>query len=218
MSVKEQIEAVNKSLGEMLKPEQIQLVMGFIGGLVEGGVASGAPKPGDRAPDFTLPNAAGEQVSLHDVLARGPAVVAFYRGIWCPYCNVALRSLQEALPEIKALGADLVMISPQTPDSSLTTKEKFELKFEVLSDAGNKVAKDYGLVFTITGEVQTLYHDLDIPLPRFNGDESWELPTPGTFVLDRDGRITWSFVDANYVNRAEPADILEALRTMAKAA
>jgi peroxiredoxin len=123
-----------------------------------------------------------------------------------------LQAYQESLPEIQALGASLVAVSPQTPDSSLSTAEKDELKFEVLSDVGNQVARSYGLVFRVGDVVQAAMKGLGIDLARYNGDESWELPVPGTFVIAKDGSIRLAYVDADYTRRLEPSEILAALR------
>jgi peroxiredoxin len=123
-----------------------------------------------------------------------------------------LQAYQESLPEIQALGASLVAVSPQTPDSSLSTAEKDELKFEVLSDVGNQVARRYGLVFRVADAVQAAMKGLGIDLAQHNGDESWELPVPGTFVIAKDGSIRLAYVDADYTRRLEPSEILAALR------
>ena len=139
-------------------------------------------------------------------------VINFYRGGWCPYCNVELREFQKVLPEIKELGATLIAISPELPDNSLSTKEKNELDFEVLSDQGNKVAKDFGLVFEMADELKKVYDKFGLDIPKFNGDDSWEIPMPATYVIDSDGTVKFSFVDADYTVRAEPSDVIEALK------
>ena len=123
-----------------------------------------------------------------------------------------MQAYQESLPEIQALGASLIAVSPQTPDSSLSTAQKHELKFEVLSDVGNQVACRYGLVFRVGDAVQSVMKGFGIDLAKYNGDESWELPVPGTFVIARDGSIRLAFVDADYTRRLEPSEILTALR------
>lgn len=149
MSLHEELENVSRMIAEQAPPEMIEQFMNFIKGMAENGVTANAPQPGDKAPDFALPNAVGDTVVLDDLLSRGPAVVTFYRGRWCVYCNTALRALQRSLPEFEELGASLCAISPQTPDESLTMKEKAELEFEVLSDSGNAVAHQFGLAFEV---------------------------------------------------------------------
>ena len=122
--------------------------------------------------------------------------------------------MQRALPEIEALGAKLVTVSPQLPDNSLNTAEKLELTFEVLSDVGNKVAREFGLVFTLPEEMRSIYQDFGIDLPAANGDESFELPMPATYVIDRSGIIRLAFVDIDYTKRLDPEDIIAALKNL----
>jgi peroxiredoxin len=171
-----------------------------------------APAAGDTAPGFTLPDARGGEVALATLLERGPVVLTFYRGGWCPYCNIALRAYERALPELRERGAELVAVSPQLPDASLSTAERNALSFPVLSDVGNLVAREYGLVFTVPDEVITYYrehrkHDLTAA----NGPGDWELPVPATFVIAPDGTVVLADVDPDYTRRLEPAAILEAL-------
>ncbi|MEO0770251.1 MAG: peroxiredoxin-like family protein [Cyanobacteria bacterium J06649_4] len=171
-------------------------------------------KVGDLAPDFTLPNASGQTVTLAEALREGPVVLNFYRGGWCPYCNLELRAYQQALPQIKAAGASLLAISPQAPDASLTTAEKNALEFEVLSDHGSDVAESYGLAFTLPDELQKLYTELDHVLPEVNGTPDWQLPIPATFVIDQEQRIVLAYADADYRNRLEPAEAIAALQKL----
>jgi len=166
---------------------------------------------GDRAPDFELPNAAGGVVKLSELLKSGAVILNFYRGGWCPYCNLELRALQQALPEFQRYNASLVAISPETPDNSLSTQEKNELAFPVLSDVGNVVAKDYGLVFVLDPALQELYTTFGLDIPGHNGDESFELPMPATYVVDPTGVIIYAFAEEDYLQRAEPSDILAAI-------
>lgn len=180
--------------------------------LVQSGLAEQSLKVGDQAPAFVLPNAVGKPVASADLLKKGPLVISFYRGAWCPYCNLELHALQDALPQIKALGAELVAISPNTPDKSLTSIEKHALIYEVLTDAHNHVARQYGLVFTLSEHVRPLYQQMGFDIPVYNGDESWELPFPATYVVDQNGRIVFHFVTADYTKRAEPTDVIAALQ------
>jgi peroxiredoxin len=180
--------------------------------LVLAGASEQALKEGEAAPDFTLPDAAGNAVTLSELLKQGPVVVTFYRGTWCPYCNLALRAYQQALPQLQALGASLVAISPQTPDNSLTMQEKNELTFAVLSDVGNQVARKFRLVFSLDEAVRTTYQQIGANLPAFNGDESWELPMPGTFLIDQSRIVRLAFVDPNYTHRLDPSLIIARLQ------
>ncbi|MDJ0703536.1 MAG: peroxiredoxin-like family protein [Leptolyngbyaceae cyanobacterium MO_188.B28] len=197
------------------RPPEIKQVMGkATEDLVKSGITDQSLNTGDTAPNFSLPNATGQTVAISDLLANGPVVISFYRGQWCPYCNLELRALQEALPEIQSLGAKLAAISPQTPDNSLSTTEKNELTFEVLSDVGNQVARQFGLVFSLPEELRPIYQGFGIDLPAHNGDKTFELPIPATYVIKSDGAIAHAFVDPDYTKRMDPADIVAALRSL----
>jgi peroxiredoxin len=173
-----------------------------------------AIRTGGQAPDFTLPDPRGRQVSLGTLLEAGPAVVTFYRGGWCPYCNMQLRAYQAILAEITALGAQLVAISPQLPDGSLSIAEANELTFAVLSDVGNRVARSFGLVWSLPEELRTALRSNNKALPGINGDDSWELPVPATYVVGRDGRVALVAIDVDYRNRLEPNAIVTALQLL----
>lgn len=170
---------------------------------------------GDGAPQFALPNARGRLVDLAELLAAGPVVLTFYRGAWCPFCNTQLRGLQQALPEIESLGAALVAVSPQLPDGSLELIEEHELTFEVLSDAKSRIASDYGIVFALAAADRELLLEVGNDLATTNADEAWVLPAPATFVIAGSGTIQYVRVDPDYTNRVEPAEIIDALRTIA---
>lgn len=170
-----------------------------------------AARTNDPAPDFTLPNALGKPVSLSGLLQLGPVIVTFYRGAWCPYCNIQLRAYQAALPEFTALGARLVAISPQLPDGSLSTVQTNALSFDVLSDVGNKVAARFGLVYSLPEELRAALRANNKALPGINGDDSWELPVPATYVIGHDGRIVLASIDVDYRNRLDPEAIVAAL-------
>jgi peroxiredoxin len=167
---------------------------------------------GDRAPAFRLPDARGVEVALEDLLEDGPVVLVFYRGAWCPYCNLQLAAFQRALADIRATGATLVAVSPQTPDQSLTLAEQKELEFPVLSDAGNAVASKYGLVYTQSEAVTSTSRRLGIELADFNRDDSNTLPAASTFVIGEDGLIRFASVSGDYRWRVGPEEVLAALR------
>ena len=179
--------------------------------VVESGVVQQAKQLGDRAPDFELTNAAGQPVRLSDYLQRGPVVLTWYRGGWCPYCNLTLNALQAALPDIKAQGANLLALTPELPDQSMSTAEKHALDFEVLSDIGSDVAREYGIVYKLTDDVAATYEE-NFGLSATNGDDSNELPLAATYIISPEGEITYAFLDADYRNRAEPSDIVAALK------
>ncbi|MBG0857814.1 AhpC/TSA family protein [Streptomyces spinoverrucosus] len=193
-------------------PAEIREIMRRAGQeLAESGQLDRALGVGDRAPRFSLPSATGETVSLDGLLADGPVVLTFYRGAWCPYCNLALRSLQQHHDAITTRGARLVAVSPQIPDESLSLAEKHQLAFDVLSDIGSDTAKQYGLAFDLPDDLAAVYDKLGFDLQRVNAGHPRTLPLPATYVIDRVGAIRWVFVDTDYTRRAEPADLLAAL-------
>jgi len=168
---------------------------------------------GDRAADFGPPNAYGRRIRLADQLERGPVVLTFYRGAWCPYCNLQLRGLQQALPEIEALGASLLAVSPQLPDGSRALIDEDALTFEVLSDLNSTVAAAYGITFTLSPADQALFIEVGNDLRKANADSRWVLPAPATFVIATDGTIHHARVDPDYTKRITAGEILSVLRT-----
>lgn len=182
-------------------------------------LAEQMPNPGlnvgERAPDFTLPNAFGKPVSLSSQLANGPVVLSFYRGAWCPYCNLELKSLHGALPHFERLGATLIAVTPQQPDKSLEQVKKDNYPFEILSDLDSTVMRDYRLYFTVPDELSDLYRKrFGLDLAAYNGPGRYELPVPGTFVIDRSGIVRAAFADTDYKKRMEPADIIFSLQSI----
>jgi peroxiredoxin len=176
-------------------------------------LADRALPSGAVAPDFILPDAQGKPVRLQSLLRDGPVVVVFYRGGWCPYCNLHLRGFQRRLPEFEALGAQVVAISPQLPDNSLSTQEKDELKYPVLSDVGNKIAHKFGVAFRLGDPLVKLYESFGHPLLEANGKEGEaELPVPATFVIDTDGVVRRSHVDVDYTRRLDPDEVIETIK------
>lgn len=214
MSLHDEIQTLMGELGTKVPAEMMEKVGAFIGRMAEDGVAKSARKVGDTAPPFALKNASGHPVALADLLAKGPAVVTFYRGEWCPFCDLQLRAYQKTLPQLVASGATLVAISPQSPEKSRSTAESRGLGFDVLSDPGNAVAKAFGLTFSMNGAEQELHKAFGADLPTINGASEWDLPVPATYVIDRGGRIAWAHVDSNYTNRAEPADVIRAVSAL----
>ena len=177
-------------------------------------LSSNALQKGDILPDFQLPNIAGDTVSLADY-NEDFLVLSFYRGGWCPYCNMELRALQAILSQLKANNTALIAISPETPDHSLTTSEKNELSFEVLSDINNGYAKSLGLVFQMPEDLREVYHTFGIQVDKHNGNGDYELPMPATYVINKNREIIHSFVPEDYTERLDPETILAALERTA---
>ncbi|SDV50266.1 peroxiredoxin-like family protein [Chitinasiproducens palmae] len=186
--------------------------------LIASGVAQHARKAGDRAPAFTLDAPDGTQVSSADLLRRGPLVTTFYRGVWCPYCNMELQALQDVLPDIEAAGASLVAISPQLPVNSRKSVRQNALTFPILSDPHNDVGAAFGLRFALPDYLIALYKSLRNDLPAFNGDPSWTLPMPARYVIAPDGTIVYAEVNPDYTHRPEPSEMLPAIRKAAAGA
>lgn len=178
------------------------------------GIVNNSLKVGDKAPDFELPGATGEPVKLSSLLAKGPVVINFYRGQWCPYCNLELRAFQQLLPEFQQENAQVIAISPELPDNSLSVTEKHDLAFPVLSDVGNTVARSYGLIFALAESLRPLYKGFGIDIPASNGDDTYELPVPATYVIDESGTVRYAYANADYTLRAEPAEVLAAVRAL----
>ena len=182
--------------------------------LIASGAAARALKAGDMAPPFVLKDPGGKSVSASELLAQGPLVVSFYRGVWCPYCNMELQALQEALPAFRELGANLVAISPQNAVNSRKSVRNNGLEFPILSDPGNETAAAFGLRYALPGYLIELYKSLKNDLPTFNSDMSWTLPMPGRFAIGQDRVIRYAEVNPDYTHRPEPADMLPAVRSL----
>lgn len=215
MNLQTEISQMKKQAAARIGPEKLKIMAAATRKLIESGLAERALKEGQRAPDFVLPNAVGTTLTLEGLLEKGPLVLNFYRGGWCPYCNMELEALYGLLPEIAARGGQLVAVSPQTPDHSLTDAQKFALEFEVLSDTANQAARAFGLVFTVPEELRPIYAGFGIDLPKYNGDDSFELPMPATYVIGTGGVIEHAFVNADYSIRMEPAEVVAVLSRIA---
>ncbi|RXJ78174.1 alkyl hydroperoxide reductase [Arcobacter sp. F155] len=195
-------------------PEDIQKIMlDATEELKRLSLSKDALKVSDKAINFELPNAVNKHVSLKKALENNEFVVInFYRGQWCPYCNLELKALQTINEELAKLNTKIIAISPQTPDSSLSTKEKNELAFEVLSDKENKVAKEYGLVFSLAEELRPIYKSFGIDIESSNKEDSYELPMPATYIINKNQEIIYSFIDEDYTKRSEPQTILDIIQ------
>ncbi len=182
--------------------------------LVASQVAERAIQAGDHAPDFELPKIGGLSVRLSERLKTGPVVLNFYRGGWCPYCNLELHALQQHADAIQSRHTCLLAISPELPDRGAQTQAKHQLSFPVLSDVGNHVARSYGLVFSLSEDLRPVYADFGFDIPVINGDDSFDLPIPATYIIGRDGMVAHAFVNADYTQRMEPEEIVHALEKL----
>ena len=214
MSYSEQYQQIVQEFMAGLPDEAQAIVMKNFEEIMSSDFGDNALNEGATASDFTLPNLKGEATQLSTLLDEGPVVINFYRGGWCPFCNLEFKSLHDVLQQIRQHDATLVGISPELPDNSMNTAEKHNLQFEVLSDVGNKVADQYGLVMKVPEVIRPLYLEWGLDLPTVNGEESWELPIPATYVINTDGKVVRAYVNKNYTERMEPDDIIKALETL----
>lgn len=170
---------------------------------------SKAIQVGDKLPAFKLKDATGKEVDSAELIKNGPILINFYRGNWCPFCNIALKGYQDKLEEIKAKGATFVAITPELPDESLNTVEKNELKFTVLSDVGNVFAKELGILYEQPEAMKGVFGAIGVDFKVRNGDDSYVVPVPATILVDTTGTVRNTFIDPNYVHRLEPATAVE---------
>jgi len=211
-SLQAEIDAQKAKSRANAAPEKMKAYAEGIDAVAESGIVQKALAKGGMAPDFTLMDAKGEEVTLSKELEKGPVVLTWYRGGWCPYCNIQLAAYQRILPQIEELGGQLIAVSPELPDKSLSTTEKNGLRFRVLSDQNLEVARDYALVFELTPEVAEIYGNF-FSMKKYNGADAKdnELPLAATYVIGQDGTVAYAFAEADYTLRAEPAEILAAL-------
>nr|WP_294786048.1 peroxiredoxin-like family protein [uncultured Flavobacterium sp.] len=204
-----QIETLNLELSKQLPQEIVNVFQKSIEDLKLRNIEKKSLNSGDKIPDFSLPNASNKIITSKDILKNGKMIIAFYRGSWCPYCNLELRALQENLSKITAQKTTLVAISPQSPDNSLTLIEKHNLQFEVLTDAQNTYAKQLGISFQLQDFVLPHYQTLGINLSEFNQDQENTLPIPAVFVVNESGIIVYKFLDVNYMNRVDIDELID---------
>ena len=215
MTLAEEIRKMQEEMLPNVPAETLNTMMETTRRLVESGIAEQALHSGSVAPDFELPDPAGNRFHLAEALGRGPVVLNFYRGGWCPYCNLELKALDRVTPRIRELGATVVSISPNLPERSAELVQDNPFSFPVLCDVDLKVARQYGLVFRLADELRPIYLEFGIDLPAFDGNDRYELPMPATYVVGDDGIIHHDFVDADYTRRMEPDEILQALQRLA---
>ncbi|KAA1155559.1 AhpC/TSA family protein [Pseudoalteromonas sp. FUC4] len=213
MSLKAQIDAYNVQKDAKLPADVLALMNTTNEELIAQHIKDNALQIGQKVENFNLANHNGENIELADLLKKGPVIISFYRGGWCPYCNLELKALNDYLPQFKTQSAQLVAISPQLPDETLSTAQKNDLEFDVLSDVSNKVAEQFGLLFTLDERIQALYTQFGIDFEHYYGDKSFKLPLPATYVINQQGVITYAFLNEDYTLRAEPFDVMTALES-----
>ncbi len=199
-----------------LPARSLAILHAEIAGLAASGITDHALRTGSSAPDFTLPDAAGQPVHLGDLLASGPVILTFYRGGWSPFCSAELSSWEHKLPEVTAHGASLVAVSPQTQAATRHTVDGLGLSFPVLSDVGSEVSRAYRVAHTVPEGIRQIYTERGVDIPAATGDASFTLPIPATYLIDTDSTISWSFVHADDTLRAEPDDAIAALAALTR--
>ncbi|OPF82625.1 alkyl hydroperoxide reductase [Streptomyces antioxidans] len=218
MSLQDRLDDL-KAQGEPTMPDGV--VDAFHRGtaeLIASGQARHALKAGDAAPAFALADSDGNDVSSRDLLARGPLVLTFYRGVWCPYCNLDLQALEDEAARIRGLGATLAAISPQTQPNSRRSRRENHLSFPILSDTGSRVAQSFGLRFELPDYLRGTYKSLGVDLAHINGEPSWTLPMPARYVITPDSAIAYAEVNPDYTRRPDPTELLPVLERLATAA
>jgi peroxiredoxin len=215
MSLENELAALKADISSRVDPETAKILDEARYSLTKSGIASRALKTGDQAPDFALPDALGKILRLSELLKDGPVVLIFYRGQWCPFCNLTLRSYQAVQSAINRYEGQLVAISAQKPDQSLSMQEKNALTFPVLSDSENAASRAFGLLFQLPEPLVTVFKARQIDLPSINEAGTWELPIPAIYVIAKDGKIVTDHVDPDHRNRLEPEQVISALKTLA---
>lgn len=208
-NLKQQIEELNENLINQLPTEVLAVFSKSIADLNINNIEENSPGINDIFPDFSLQNTANEIVELHTLLRKGKVIVAFFRGSWCPYCNLELKALQHNLKQLTDKQVTLVAISPQTTDYNNEIKGNHQLDFDVLTDENNALAKRLGISFELQDYAIPVYGDLGIKLSDYNGNDTNELPVPAVFVIDTSGKITYKFADTNYMNRLDIQELIE---------
>ena len=211
MSLQAQLEGITRRVQTLVPAEKLDATERSIAELTASGVVQRAVPVGATAPQFQLTDAYGKLVRSEDLLALGKLIVLFFRGRWCAYCVAQLEAMQQSLPAILAKRANLIAISPQTARQTSFMVEQHRLSFPVLCDAGNKVARQFGVAYRLPDYLQEQYRRTMINLPNCNGDQNWELPLPAVYVLEPSGRVTFAQVESDYRQRLEPDRILTLL-------
>jgi peroxiredoxin len=199
--------------------EQVNTMNEFDKELLNSGFTESILRPGDAFPNFELPNQYGLNVKLSNLLLRGPVVVNFFRGVWCPYCNFELQAIQKSLNELEGAGATVIAISPQLPHLNKQSVLDNQLLYDVLSDVGNSLADEVGLTYRLSDDlIEKVYKNLGVNLPNFNGDESWRLPISSRFIVDDDGTIVSVETSLNYRRRTEPSETIAIVKAITRRA
>lgn len=213
MTLQESLDKIKVRIESSLPKETVSIMHQATKDLENTGIGNSILKTGDKAPEFNLKNQDGVMVSSEELLKKGPLVITFYRGVWCPYCNTDLANLKRYTSQLEELNGTMVSISPQVPKYNKQIIDQQRLNFDLLSDTENKVAHAIGLRWEMVDPLRSLYNDkFKISLPNYNGDDSWTLPVPARFIIDKDGLIKYSEFSVDYTKRPNPGVLVEALK------
>ncbi|OYZ23254.1 MAG: hypothetical protein B7Y39_05545 [Bdellovibrio sp. 28-41-41] len=211
VSLNEQLGAMKEASGNMVPADKKEKMMAFAQSLESKHLEKKAPKVGQKLKPFSLTDSVGNVVSLKELIKTGPVMIAFYRGSWCPYCNAQLNDLRNRIDELKSKNITVVAISPDNPEITSGVAEQKKLPFVILSDKDNKYARSLGLVFSVPDDLKKIYMEFGIDLQKSQGNNSWELPLTATFLVGKDGKIIYSFVNSDYTKRADISEIIKVL-------
>lgn len=212
MALQEKLDEITARTRSLVQPERLEIGERAIAELFASGIEDTLLKPGDLAPAFVLPDANGKSVRSADLLALGPLVVNFFRGRWCPYCVTELEAWRDLFPALRERGALLVAISPQTVRQNDFAVSQHSLPFPLLRDESAAIAAEFGAAYTVPEFMQGYYRSILVNIPFINGESSWRLPVPATFVIDRNGVVIWSQGHADFRVRPDPADAIKSLQ------
>ena len=211
MSLKDELGSFAEQMSQNAPKDVLETIGSEIGKLVESEVTEEALKVGDTAPDFFLKDSEGNTVSLNDLIEKGPVVISFNRGNWCPFCNMEFKALQLSMPEIQKAGGNLVVISPQLPQKSSDLKQQHGFSYPILYDEDNKTAKSFKISFTLPENLRPIHKAFGMDIPEHNGNNRYELPFPATYVIDQNKKITFSYINVNWMERAEPSEFIPSI-------
>ena len=209
MELKKELEAFAQEMSKNAPAEVLEIIGNEIGKLSVSGIVERALKVGDTAPDFKLDDSNGTTISLDAMVALGPAVISFNRGNWCPFCNITFKHLQKSVREIETNGSNLFVISPQLKEKSAQLKKDNGYEYPILYDKGNELAEKFGISFSLPEVLRPIHKAFEMDIPAHNGDESYNLPIPATYVINSDKKIVYAHVNPNWMERAEPTEYLK---------
>ena len=214
MTLQARLDAFKENFKNTAPAEAQAIMQAATDSLYDSGILDRVVAVGDKLPPFSLKNQDGVIVSSDDLLKDGPLVINFFRGIWCPYCNIELEALNEVLPQIEESGSRFVTIAPQLEASAKKNKESKNLDFDILVDEGNNYAKQLGIVFSLPQDLREVYTNFKIVLPDHNGDDSWTLPMPARLVIDQSGVVVYANINPDYTERPEPSEVIQVLQAL----